>query len=453
MVASIFAASQFFQGASGPAVDFFISPTGNNANSGTSSGDAWADFTPVKTAAQAAGDGATISVRVLNGTYANKGPGSIGANINNSVTLNIYMDSGVLFTGPTGVDASWIDVTQGAGASWTINLQPYIDPGPNIQTWTIQGYDTGTGNGIGMNVTSNTAILNVYNLLSQGNVDGWSCHGVNPQANIYDSVFKSCSKSAASHVHTAGTMKATRCEFWGNPGGSTLGIYFETVNAASLNTVLTNCKFIPTGTVTTEINCDFLSATLQDCQIGTTTVKCTLVGSTGTNNITDSYINAAWDQNRAVNMLRCYGKAQIRMRNTAVPTVVDHCVFVDSPTGAAVDGFLWANFDPGSMGQLTLSNTVFRGFSATAIGNGFTATYGGYWTTSSCALTNNDLFGNGTNIDADITTGVSGNITTDPQMPGPFNTVVQADYVVGAAGPCIGAGTAGSNIGFAATDI
>lgn len=435
-----------------PLTDYYIGPSGNDTNSGTSEGDAWATFAPLKTAAQAAADDAEITCRVLAGTYDDKGVGSIGANINNGVYLTVYIDEGAVFDGPAGVDRSFIDVTQGAGADWTIELRPSIDPGPNVQTWTSQGYDTGTGNGVGMNVTANTAHLIVRNVLSQGNIDGWSCHGANPHCHVYDSVFKSCSKSAASHVHTAGTMLATRCEFWGNPGGSTLGIYFETTTA-STNTLLEDCKFIPTGTVTTEINCDFRGATLRNCQIGTLTVKCTLVGSAQTNIIEDSYINAAWDQNRAVNLLRCYGKAQIRMRNTAIPSVVDHCVWVDSPTGAAIDGFLWANFDPTSMGQLTIQNSVIRGFSATAIGNGFTATYGGYWTAASCALNNNDLFGNGTNIDADITTGIAANITTDPQMPGAFNTVVQADYVVGAAGPCVGAGTAGSNIGFTAADI
>jgi hypothetical protein len=38
-------------------------------------------------------------------------------------------------------------------------------------------------------------------------------------------------------------------------------------------------------------------------------------------------------------------------------------------------------------------------------------------------------------------------------MPGAFNTTNQADYVVGAAGPCVGAGIAGANIGFTAADI
>lgn len=433
-----------------PVTDYYIGPSGNDTAAGTSEGAAWASFAPLITVMQAAADDTLVSCRVLEGTYADKGPGTIGTSINNGCALTVYIDADTIFTGPTGVDRSWINVT---GNLWTMEIKPSIDPGQNVQTWTIQTYDTGTGNGIGMD-SAGGATLTVRNVLVQGCVDGWSCHGTNPQSYVYDSVFKSCSKSAASHVHTAGTMQAARCEFWGNSGGSSLGIYFETT-AASANTDLDTCKFIPTGTVSTECNCDFRGATLTNCQLGTTTLPLNLVGSAETNLINDSYMNAFWDMNRAVTLTRCYGLASPRMRNSANTSTLSHCAFTGPATGKT-SGAPFRNFDPGSSAQWLAIDTVLRGYT-TAVGQGYGVADAAYWLAADCAVTNCCLFGNTTNVDADIVTAdptsITNTVTSDPQMGSYAGSYVQVDYAVSAAGPCAGAGTGGSNIGFTSTDI
>lgn len=447
MVASIFAAAQFFGGSSEPAVDYYIATDGNDGNDG-SSGSPWLTFAPLITATDAAPNDAVITAYVRTGTYNDVNLSPIGTSVNAGVNLTITIADGTVFDGPTGVDRSWLNMTGGA---WFLNILG--ESGGPSPTWTVQGYDTGTGNGIGMDSAGGATLL-VRNCLSQGNVDGWSCHGVNPQSYVYDSVFKSNSKSAASHVHSAGRMYASNCEFWGNPGGSALGIYFETT-AASANTDLDNCKFIPTGTVSTERNCDFRGATLNNCQIGTTTFPVNLAGSAEITLFNDCYIHAFWDMNRAATMTQCYGRASIRMRNSALLTTLDHCVFVDGASGQT-DGLIFRNFDPGSSARILVLSTVVRGY-GTAIGSGYGAADAAYWLAADCNVTNCCLFGNTTNVDADIVTAdptsITNTVTTDPQMPGPFNTVTQLDYVVGAAGPCIGAGIGGTNIGFAATDI
>jgi hypothetical protein len=421
--------------------DRYISTTGNDGNDGLTLGTAWLTYAPLKTLMQAANDNTSISCRVVAGAYADAGPGDIGVNINAGCHLSVYVDAGTVYTGPTGVDRSWINVT---GNAWTMEV---VGLGG---TFTIQTYDTGTGNGLGMD-SAGGATLIARDVLVQGCIDGVSLHGTNSNAQIYNCVFKSNSKSAAAHVNTGGSFYASGCEFWGNPGGATLGIYFETT-ANSVNTLLEDCWFVPVGTVSTERNCDFRGATLRRCRVGTTTIAATLVGSADVNLMEDTYLNASWDMNRPVAMTRCYGRAQVRQRNNAVGSTFDNCAFVDSPTGAAVDGFIWANFDPTSAANIQITNSIINGF-LVAIGSGYNATYAGYWAASGSAVTNCCLFNNGTNVDADIEAADPGSIvsplTSNPQI-GAANDYEQASYGYAAGSPCIGAGTGGSNIGFAA---
>lgn len=442
-----------------PVTDRYISPTGNDTNSGTSEGDAWASFVPLVTAADALPNAGTLSCRVLAGTYVDKGIGNIGTSVNVGCYVTVYFDPGCIFTGPTGVDRSFVNVT--GAAAWTLELiargwdTKSLDNIEAGQTTTIQTYDTGTGNGLGMD-SSGGAKLIARGFLSTGNVDGWSCHNSNSNADLYKCVMKSCSKSAASHVSTGGILRHFDCRFKGNPGGSTLGVVMETT-ANSANSTYTRCEFVPTGTVSTERNIDPRGATFNDCRIGTDAIAATLVGSAQIGNFNDCYLNATWDQNRAVNMTRCYGRATIRQRNTADVTVLDHCCFVAAFTGATAgqNSLIYRNFDPGSAGNLQIRSSIISGYT-TGIGQAYTATDAGYWAASGSDAENCCFYNNTTNVDADILAAAPGSIIS-PLNTNPLLVLGtgydQAAYCIAPGSPCFGAGVGGSNIGFAAGDI
>ncbi len=95
MVASLFAATQFFRGSSEPVADFYIATTGNDGNPGSSSSP-WLTFAPLITAANAAADGAAITAYVRNGTY-NDLTLDFGAAVNVGVTVTITIADGTVF--------------------------------------------------------------------------------------------------------------------------------------------------------------------------------------------------------------------------------------------------------------------------------------------------------------------------------------------------------------------
>jgi hypothetical protein len=112
-----------------------------------------------------------------------------------------------------------------------------------------------------------------------------------------------------------------------------------------------------------------------------------------------------------------------------------------------VDSLRYFTADLGS-GNFDVIDSVITGY-ATGIGGGFNATAGTHWTTATNAATFCNFFNNTTDVDSNITTGVSDNITTDPEI-GAANTTVKSDYAVAATSPCVGAGSAGGDIGFQA---
>jgi hypothetical protein len=129
---------------------------------------------------------------------------------------------------------------------------------------------------------------------------------------------------------------------------------------------------------------------------------------------------------------------------------ISHCVLVGGATGLT-NSVLYRNFD-GGQGDWNVIDSVLTGY-GTAVGHNFGATDAGYFETAGNTVTYCCLHGNSVNIDADIeatTADVStGVITTDPQI-GPADSYVKNDYAVAAGSPCVGAGSAGGDIGFQA---
>lgn len=425
---------------------FYVnSATGNDGNSGTSAAAAWASMAPLRTAIDALPDNGALTAYV-SGTFLDDHL-RLGAGVNTGVYARITIAAGTIFNATPGVDQSFTDST---GGPWTMEL---IGQGSGETRPKIRVGDTGTGNGFG--VTSNGGAKLIYrNMIVENCIDGASLHGSLAYGEVYDCTFRNNSKSAFAHVHTGGSFKAYRCSFEGK-AAAVIGVGSETT-ATSANSLYQDCSFIP---ATSGDACIFLQATVRRCKVGTLTAR---VGTTGSNQpwgdangpaiVQDSFVHACWDQNSPVTMTGCYGRATMRMRNSAVASSLTGCVFVDGADGLA-DSLLWRNFDPGSAAQITVRNSVLSGF-AVGLGSGYGAADATYFSASGSRADYLCLFGNTTDIDADLvalgTPFVANNITSNPLL-GPCNTTVKNDWAIGPTSPCIGAGLAGADIGFQAS--
>lgn len=426
-----------------PSYGFYVIPaTGSDGNAGTSAGAAWGSLAPLRAAIDALPDNGTLTA-LVSGSFLDDHL-RLGAGVNTGVYAAVTVAAGTVFGATSGVDQSFTDCT---GGPWTLEL---IGLGAGESRPRITGFDTGTGNAGG--VTSNAGARLIYrNLICENSVDGFSLHGSLAYGEVYDCTFRLNSKSAFAHVHTGGAFTAKRCSFEG-AAGAIIGIGAETTTA-SANSLYEDCAFVPSvaGDAVT-----FKQARLVRPTLGTMTLWVATTGgaapfgdANGPTIIDDGFVNVVWDQNSPVNFTGCYGFMNIRQRNFAVGSIIDHCSFKGLAAG---DPFLYQGFDPGSAATLVIRNTVLSGF-GTAIGSGFSATNAGYFSASNSRAEYLCLFGNTLNVDADVAAlgspYVANNITSNPLL-GPRNTTAKADWAIGPTGPCIGAGLAGADIGFRA---
>jgi hypothetical protein len=427
-----------------PSYGFYVnSATGNDGNGGTAAAP-WATLAPLRAAIDALPDSGTLTASVA-GTFLDDHL-RLGAGVNAGVYAAVTIAAGTVFGATSGVDQSFTDCT---GGPWTLEL---VGLGSGETRPKITGWNAGTGNGLGVTSDSGATLI-ARNLISELNVDGVSIHGANAICRVYNSTFRLNSKSAFAHVATGPSIfQAFNCSFEGAAGAS-IGIGAETTTA-SANSLYQDCTFTPNvaGQAVT-----FKQAHLVRCVVGTTTLWVATTGgaapfgdASGATTIDDSFVNVVWDQNSPANMTGCYGIMNIRMRNLAVSSTLDHCCFKGL---AASDPFLYAGFDSGSAATLIVRNSIISGYGNPAIGSGYTATYAGYFSASNSRIENNCLFGNTANLDADLVAlgspYIANNITTDPLL-GPRNTTAKTDWAIAANSPCVGAGSAGSDIGFRA---
>lgn len=119
------------------------------------------------------------------------------------------------------------------------------------------------------------------------------------------------------------------------------------------------------------------------------------------------------------------------------------------PAPGITDGVLFADCDPGSQAQILITNSIPTGYTV-AIASSYTPTYAGYFSASESRASYNCLFGNSTNIDADLVAlgspYIENNITSDPLL-GSADSCDANDYKVSAGSPMLGAGEVGADIG------
>jgi hypothetical protein len=430
--------------------DYFIAATGNDANDGRTAATAWASLSPLVTAMNALPDNGRLRAHVGPGTYMNTSGSNcllIGGSINTGVAVIVDCEPGVVFSGVSGVNSSFLDVAGSLPYTFDLNGLGSVK-GASMPR--ITGFDTGTGNGLGMASTGG-ATMTVRNFRVDGCVDGVSLHSSNSIGVVEDCVFENNSKSAFAHVHTGGAFTARRCDFTAK-SAAIVGIGAETTSGSiSANSLYEDCTFVPASAGQAIA---FGQATLRRCQIGTLTLRA--AGSTiwgtafGPAIVTDSYVHASWDIREPVEMTRCYGRMTRRMRGGSIRSTFTNCVFADGASGATADSsFLNDNAFTDSA-PISDINCVYVNM-AVGYGSGFAATQAGYYSADDSRLTYGLFYNNTSDIDADLVAlgspYVANNITGQNPLIGSCNTYLANDYKVAAGSPALGAGSGGADIG------
>jgi hypothetical protein len=364
----------------------------------------------------------------------------------------VTLEAGSQFPGVNAVDASFTDCT---GLAWTLQ---FTGRGSGENRPKITGWNTGTGNGLGVTSNGGTTLI-AENLISENNVDGFSLHGSLAHGRLTDVELRNNSKSAGAHVETGGTLSCLRVVHRGASGGS--AILIETT-PNSANHEYVDCDFIPFAS---GAGCTFLQSRVKRSRVGTMTLRVATQGgvitfgnTNGPTMIEDSFLHVLADQNAPFNWTRCYGFPALRQRNmtpTYVASVIDQCIFGGGPIGGT-DSLLWNGFNPGAVAaQISIRNSVLFGFN-TAIGESFDTVARDYFRNSlpaASTIDHNCFNGNVVDIDSDLTglgaPWVQNNVFVNP-LVGPCDTTDQARWALQASSPCRGAGIGGVDIGFRA---
>jgi hypothetical protein len=322
----------------------------------------------------------------------------------------------------------------------------------NMRGATMLGSSIASANGIGSN--NNTRIQ--YNgwdengagplgerTIIDGFDDGMSGHGTaGPLGDIVarDFLVRNCTKSGFAHVNST-IWQHYNCTFEAR-AGATLGVGDD---QSTLKSQFFNCTFTP---ATAGQTCRPYHA--ENCVIGTLALNVTfgnISAQSKVQTLIDCFVNSTSDGFHNVDWTRCYGYYDFRIRGPVTNSaIMKNCVF-EGRTNTT--GFAQGTFDGGG-GAWLGGSPIFRDTIIYDYGTAFSFAsttqrdhMNANWTVENCAM-----FDNTTNFQAGLTIGTS-LVTTDPLL-GARNSTNASDWGYGAGSPCIGAGTAGGNIGFAA---
>jgi hypothetical protein len=170
--------------------------------------------------------------------------------------------------------------------------------------------------------------------------------------------------------------------------------------------------------------------------------------------IEDSYLNLSMQAIPKTTIRRCYGKMSARTREYEGTFTVENNVF--SAPAQGFSAIVFSNYNPGAAIKWSFKNNIIE----TATAAEFMmvdATNAGYIVASASEFFNNVLSGSAA-YDADLVTADSGNTVivdnvTGDALIGAANTYNPNDYGYASGSPAIGAGTDGSNIGFAVGEV
>lgn len=414
---------------SGKKYDFYIDAAlGNDSNTGS-------ETSPWKTLSKITGISlvvnATVRVLIKQGTYNTaldyvlKTIGGLNSHLYLIFEPNCIMD---------GTAANALAATNGFEFE-TSDANSYSTTiyGNGLQ---INNYNEPTAlspNGVG---NRGFHKIYVYNVSCNACGDGFSSHD-DAQMFVYDSSSSNSEKGEFLHVDRA-YVEHHRCIFncrTGNNGAGTAGPTIK----------MFDCIINPPASATTIL----LGATLERCRVGSLTQRWQLLGGT----YTDCYINAYVDGNSAASFTRCYGRLSLRVRS-AGGTVVQNCVITAPATGQTAVVFF--NFDGGTNTFLNLRNNIFETSTALTFMD-ITPQAANYLVGAASRFINNVLSPNAA-FDPDLIAADTGgtvvvaNVSADALI-GAGNTLNPNDYGYASGSPAIGAGTGGTNSGFAIGEV
>lgn len=382
--------------------DLYVDPnTGDDANDG-SQALPFATLAPLRTALNSHTDvGTTLEAYVAGAVYTDQ-----HLNLTSLAgPAEITFGEGAEIRWTLGTDQSGIQVGSGPVAELTIRGSGLI----------VDGFDYGTGNGLGAN--NNRLIAYDVNVINCA--DGVSGHG-DAHIETYNCRFEACTKFALAHT---GTTSSRHVDCYFQSDASAVGV------ASLLNDEVhsfENCEFDSPAAVVHGVS-GGAQTVLDRCRIGSLTQPVTLSSQIS---VQDSFVHSVVQGNATLSFTRVFGRLSMRLRSGGALSVTDSVL--DGEVDPTSSGFIYSDYDPGAYGGLNVSDSVITGY-ATAVSIG-SASRLSYWQAASATLSDNILFGNttnfGTHISAEIGQSITGTDTATPTI-GSRGSYTMSDWAVG----------------------
>lgn len=424
--------------------DLYVAPDGDDMNDG-SAGAPFATVTKLAQAMSASDSDTTTTAFIAAGDYLDdQFAPAVGGKTD--VTMELTFEEGcTLQSGATiegGMGAGNTGINGSAGARVFVY-------GNGL---TVSGFMASSGNGIG---SGSGGYIVCHDVNATNCDDGFSLHG-DAYGELHRGTISNCAKSCVAHVNTS-SSKHYDCTFIGDYSGSMVGLVLtQGPNRHEFH----RCTAAPSGNnigigCTNGAGVDVL---FDECVLGSLTARVAFTTNQAAGlDVTNSFVNASFDASHDMSFDECYGFLSLRHRNgggAGGGITMTNCVWGGGSSGAT-DALIYANYDPGSGSPINITDCVVVGY-GTALGASFSAALAEQFIDAGAGITHTLFHANGTDIDADLiaddgyAAAFMNNVTGSDPLLGAMNTTAKADWGYGEGSPCIGAGSGGADIGFAA---